>query len=75
MSGPMIPLARLPGDPAIPDPLVAEWLGHYEAGRYGTRQPLAPEHLANLEHTDAILRAAALGRAAAARAAFSGAAR
>ena len=74
MIGAMIPFTRLPGDPAIADPHVAQWLAHYEAGHFGPRQQLAPEHRAQLERTDALFRAAALGRAAAARA-FPGAAR
>lgn len=61
--------ARLPGDPAIADPHIAAWLAHYEAGRLGRRQTLAPEHLAQLARTDAIFRARAAHHAAASRAA------
>ena len=73
----MIPLSaqrttRIPGDPAIADPLVAEWLGHYEAGRLGPRQPMPPELLAVLEHNDAVFRGRAARHAAALRAIWPG---
>lgn len=38
-----------------PHPLVAEWQAHIDAGRIGTRAPLAPALLANLRATEALI--------------------
>lgn len=62
----------IPSDPALASPAVAEWLAHYEAGRLGPRQPLAPELRAQLDANDAIFRARAERHAAALRATSTG---
>ena len=41
--------------PDHPHPLVAEWQAHIDAGRIGTRAPLAPALLANLRATEALI--------------------
>lgn len=63
----------IPADLALACGAVAEWLAHYEAGRLGTRPPLAPDIRAQLEANDALFRARAVRHAAALHAARTGA--